>query len=73
MAKKLPEVLKNTENYQKGDIKQSMVDCFLEIDQLIISEKVSCKYCKEVNSKPVQDKKKSNKPPAHLREWKMNF
>ncbi|CAH3173251.1 unnamed protein product [Porites lobata] len=39
VAKKLPEVLKNTENYQKGDIKQSMVDCFLEIDQLIISEK----------------------------------
>ena len=42
VAKKLPETLKNTESYQKGEIKQSMIDCFLEVDQLIISDKV-CK------------------------------
>ena len=42
VAKKLPDALKNTESYQKGEIKQSMIDCFLEVDQLIISDKV-CK------------------------------
>ena len=40
VAKKLPEVLKNTASYQRGEIKQSMVDCFLEVDQLIISDEV---------------------------------
>ena len=40
VSKKLPEVLKNSESYKKGEVKQSMVDCFLEVDQLIISDKV---------------------------------
>lgn len=39
VSKKLPEVLKNSESYKKGEVKQSMVDCFLEVDQLIISDK----------------------------------
>lgn len=38
VAKHLPKVLKNTESYKKGDIKQSMVDSFLAVDQLIISD-----------------------------------
>lgn len=38
VAKTLPDVLKSTESYQKGEIEQSMVDCFLEVDQLIISD-----------------------------------
>lgn len=40
VAKHLPKVLKNTESYKKGEIKQSMVDSFLEVDQLIISDEV---------------------------------
>ena len=43
VAKNLPDVLKSTESYKKGELKQSMVDCFLEIDQLIISDKVCVK------------------------------
>ena len=41
VAKHLPNILKNTESYKKGEIKQSMVDSFLEVDQLIISDEVS--------------------------------
>ena len=40
VAKHLPKVLKNTESYKKGEIKQSLVDSFLEVDQLIISDEV---------------------------------
>ena len=40
VAKHLPKVLKNTESYKKGEIKQSMVDSFLQVDQLIISDQV---------------------------------
>lgn len=40
VAKHLPEALKNTETYKKGEFKQSMVDSFLQVDQLIISDEV---------------------------------
>lgn len=40
VAKHLPEVLKNMATYKKGEIKQSMIDSFLEMDQLIISDEV---------------------------------
>lgn len=40
VAKHFPEVLKRMGTYKKGEIKQSMIDSFLEMDQQIISEEV---------------------------------
>ena len=40
VAKYLPQVIKDTNSYKQGNLKQSVTDAFLEIDKTIVSQEV---------------------------------
>lgn len=50
-SKKLPEFIKNTEAYKKGDMKQALIDAFLGFDATLATPEI-IKILKEIaNSK----------------------
>ena len=43
IAKHLPDVLRNTESFKTGEVKKSLVDAFLEVDNALITDEVTMK------------------------------
>merc|ERR1711997_815054 len=53
-AKKLPSFIKQNKDYQNGNIKKALVDCFVEFDRTIVSRDVVAEL-KRIAGKPEDD------------------